>query len=174
MKKLISTFMIVTLLICCFTATAFASNQTVLTTTVPDATYTLNIPDNQEIAFRTIETDIGAVTITDASGFAAGKNVSVTIAHSDFTCEDNTTTIPYNLVLYYKDGGHTNLYSSEDGLLFRGQYDGTVAVPNVSSGNYRLSFEKIALRDNSEDWGKALGGEYSSTITFTSEIVVSE
>ena len=77
MKKLISTFMTVALLICCFTATAFASNQTVLTTTVPDATYTLNIPADQEIGFGQTTSDIGMVTISDASGFAAGKNVTV-------------------------------------------------------------------------------------------------
>ena len=78
MKKLISIFMIVTLLICCFTATAFASDQTVLTTTVPDATYTLNIPDDKRIDFGETELNIGDVSITNASGFAVGKNIKVT------------------------------------------------------------------------------------------------
>ena len=79
MKKLISTFMIVTLLICCFTVTAFAEDQTVLTTTVPDATYTLNIPDDQEIEFGTTVKEIGTVNVTDAEGFAVGKDLQVTV-----------------------------------------------------------------------------------------------
>ena len=32
----------------------------------------------------------------------------------------------------------------------------------------------LELRVNSEDWGKALGGEYSATITFTCEVVVEQ
>lgn len=102
MKKLISTFMIAALLICCFTATAFASSQTVLTTTVPDATYTLNIPANQEIEFGTVSQKLGNITVTDSSGFAEGKDVKVTCGHDMFINEATETTIPYSLSLEFE------------------------------------------------------------------------
>ena len=81
-------------------ATIASAETTTLTTTVPDATYTLNVPANQEIAFGAESTDIGTVTITDSSNFAKGKNISVTVTYGDFTCADTTTTIPMALIGY--------------------------------------------------------------------------
>lgn len=84
-------------------------------------------------------------------------------------------TIPYSLVLRYGDGSNGSIVSAERGLLFGGKKDGTVGAPIYNSSGSRIDvFDRIILRATSEDWGKALGGEYSSTITFTSEIVVSE
>ena len=78
MKKFIAIALAV-LTVLSFSTVAFAADTTTLTTTVPDATYTLNIPADQEIAFGTIDTDIGSMTVTNSSGFAEGKNLQVSL-----------------------------------------------------------------------------------------------
>ena len=43
-------------------------------------------------------------------------------------------------------------------------------IENVGTTNYYM--EGLLVRISSTDWGKALGGDYTATITFTSEVVV--
>lgn len=65
----------------------------------------------------------------------------------------------------------------KEAIYFKGQSDGSVQnIPKYYDevSKVPLTLETILFSADSEDWGKALGGEYSSTITFTSEIVVSE
>ena len=185
MKKLISTFLTVALLICCFTATAFASNQTVLTTTVPDATYTLNIPADQEIGFGQTTSDIGMVTISDASGFAAGKNVKVSINYDEFSSDSVDTKIPFRVYGKYSEYSPSSGTSStaydyyDDGhtLTFEGQADGGVSNVIWATDSYYYDeddkIRTMGISIGSSDWGKALGGDYTATITFTSEVVSS-
>lgn len=166
--------------ICTFSTTAFAENTTTLTTAVPDATYTLNIPADQEIAFGATSTSIGNVTVTDASGFAEGKDLQVTVTYDDFTCNDVRTTIPYSLALYESQYKNTKDLPTEESFLYKGKYDGTTyeqcIIADRTSGNvvYPVYAEELLVKIKSSDWGKALAGSYSTTITFTSEVVVSE
>lgn len=178
MKKLISIFMIVTLLICCFTATAFTSDQTVLTTTVPDATYTLNIPDDKRIDFGETELNIGDVSITNVSGFAVGKNIKVTASYDELKNDDAVTVIPYSLEYRLSStlGTGNDYIDIKEGIYFPGNEDGgvneTVSKTNSTlPGSYRI--QGVIFKADSEDWGRALGGDYSSTITFTAEVVSS-
>ena len=171
MKKLISTFMIVTLLICCFTATAFASDQTVLTTTVPDATYTLNIPDDQEVPFGATKHDLGEISVTDAAGFAKGKDLKVVVEYDDFKSEDVATTIPYQAGFYTRVSQPTvDTIESGEYITFLGTETGEVG--SIKSEEYVIT-GKMTILASSSDWGKALAGDYSSTITFTAEVVSS-
>lgn len=177
MKKLISTFMIVTLLICCFTATAFASDQTVLTTTVPDAIYTLNIPADQEVAFGTTLKEIGTVNVTEAQGFAVGKDLQVTVTYDELKSDSVETTIPYTLNAVRNGNVQPASITSGGAVIFRGQSSGAVSE-KLYVKDYTITdavgfTNGIRFTANSEDWGKALAGDYSSTITFTSEVVSS-
>lgn len=61
MKKL-TTLVLALALAASLAVPAFAANTTTLTTTVPAATYTLNIPADQEIPFGAMETNIGSVS----------------------------------------------------------------------------------------------------------------
>lgn len=74
-------------------------NTTTLTTTVPSASYVLNIPADQEISFGETNVEIGNVTITDSKNFAQGKNVDVMVEYAPFAAEaeEINTTIPYEL-----------------------------------------------------------------------------
>ncbi len=75
MKKLLS--LALALLMLASVATVALASTTTLTTTVPPATYTLNIPADQEIPFGAVSTEIGAISVTDGTGFAEGKNLKV-------------------------------------------------------------------------------------------------
>ena len=186
MKKLLATLLTMGMVFSCSTV-AFATNETVLTTTVPGATYTLNIPANQEIPFGATSTDIGNVTVTDSSGFALGKNLEVTITYDAFKAKDASTTIPYYLSIYgtYETMNSPSGWSpisieKESGsfLTFRGQGNGTCSAYfdlATSAGTEADNDTKaIVLNAKSSDWGKALAVEYSSTITFTAEVVSSQ
>lgn len=171
MKKFIA-IAIAVLTVFSFTTVAFAESTTTLTTTVPDAEYTLNIPADQEIPYGAESTNIGSISVTNASGFAEEKNLKVTLTFDDFKCEEASTTIPFyiqmqgtNVVLGDKNSG--------DFLTFVGQADGTTseyAIEYKDSTQF-YSASKTYLKINSTDWGKALAGEYTATITFTAEVV---
>ena len=176
MKKLIAIVLAIMILASMATIVS-AANTTTLTTTVPAATYTLNIPADQEIPFGAKSTSIGELTVSDAVGFAVGKSLRITLTYSDFTCADVSTTIPMKINAIHKavegsgsSGTNAVDISSGDSLLFRGTSSGEVAVPRiVTNGYYDLSH--LVVKIDSEDWGKALAGEYTTTITFTAEVV---
>lgn len=191
MKKLFALALAV-IMVTSMTTVAFAAESTTtLTATVPAATYTLNIPANQEIPFGTTQADIGNITVTDAAGFAVGKNLEVTVSYNAFTAEGISTQIPYSLTMYAagseeSTGGSayhsaTKELPSGSALLFSGNTSGAVAE-NIkletsyvtTSGTKMIPVTSIRFNALSEDWGKALAGEYTSTITFTAEVVVEE
>ena len=146
---------------------AFAANQTVLTTTAPAATYTLNVPADQEIPFGTESIEIKGLSITDPVGFAQGKNIEVSISYDSFTCPDVNTKIPFSLALvfYQTYTEASREITSGDSLLFKWNYNKFDAIEN------ELPFSSIKFVAKSSDWGKALAGEYTATITFTAEVV---
>lgn len=183
MKKFIAIALAV-LTVLSFSTVAFAADTTTLTTTVPDATYTLNIPADQEIAFGKTSTDIGSITVTESSGFASGKDLKVTLTYDDFKCEGVSTTIPFNVCLQDSTYDYSGPLSYEQeinvlsggSIVFKGNSTGSVnqkvslsySAPN---GNYTIYMDDTLVEIDSTDWGKALGGEYTSTITFTAEVV---
>ena len=187
MKKIFAILLAVMMLASMATV-ASAASTTTLTTTVPAATYTLNIPADQEIPFGTTETNIGNVTITNSSGFAVGKNVQVTVNYDAFKCEGVSTTIPFTLKVWNEEAWHgnqKNRVSLPSGgiLTFYGKSDTTVGeyaketFEFASSGNSHMRLDvidKITMHITSADWGKALGGEYTATITFTAEVVAEQ
>lgn len=187
MKKLIALALAV-MLLASMAVSVSAESTTTLTATVPAASYTLNIPANQEIPFGTTRQSIGNVTVTDASGFAVGKNLDVTITYDTFAASETTTQIPYTLSLYAAErtttvGGEvdpaTQDLPSGTSFVFNGKADGTLeevirlaADYTNTSGSTTSPVTDIYFNAKSEDWGKALAGEYTTTITFTAEVVV--
>ena len=177
MKKTIC-LMLSLLMLLSLMVTALADGTTTLTTAVPAATYTLNIPADQEVEFGALETAIDAPTITNAAGFAVGKNVNVNIVYSDFTNPELPTKIPFELKGYYLNANpaasRKEAIASNTNLCFDGLDDGSVRS-NVRLYNKEalLSYDltKLYVCVLSSDWGKALGGDYTATITFTSEVV---
>jgi len=165
MKKFIAILMVVTMLASMATVASAAENTTTLTTTVPAATYTLNIPADQKIEFGTTSANLGELTVTNANGFATGKNLAVTITYTDFTCADVSTTVPFHL--FAKNASRT-IYSGETAV-FNGKADGTLETEFHVLSNSKDS--ELIFQASSSNWSKALAGEYTATITFTAEVV---
>lgn len=187
MKKLFAILLAVTMLTSVATVASAAENTTTLTTTVPAASYTLNIPADQEIAFRTTTASIGNITITDSENFAVGKNIEVTITYDGlFTSEEVSTTIPYSIRATatgsssggsYGSGGTTSISLDKPSgsiFTFEGLANGTCSEYfNIKQSGYGTIKDTIGLKMDIQaaDWGKALAGEYTTTITFTAEVV---
>lgn len=190
MKKLFAILFAV-MMVASMATVASAASTTTLTTTVPAATYTLNIPADQEIDYGATETNIGNVTLTKGENFAVGKNVEVTISFDGlFKSEETSTTIPYQLKIqannanYYKH--EPVLLKNNNTLTFKGLADtsidekATASFPYEFTGGSQTETHRDTFVDgmllcvDSADWGKAMAGEYTATITFTAEVVVEE
>lgn len=182
MKKFFAIALAVAMFASMATVASAAENTTTLTTEVPAATYTLNIPVDQEVPYGTTSMKIGEVTITDSSNFAVGKNVSVTITYDKFTSTGVTTTIPFEVEMvnrqYYSS--YKKEMASGESIIFKGTASGTVGTyatewfetNTVAAGGEYAKIEDCYIKFYSSDWGKALAGEYTATITFTAEVVV--
>jgi len=178
MKKLFALALAV-MLVLSMTPAVSAASTTTLTTTVPAATYTLNIPANQEIPFGATSTDIGSLSVTDSASFTEGKNLVVTMSFDAFSCPEVDTTIPYSLEFNFKTSykEDSSEKHSGDSVRFFGLNDGTVtSYPQAvtPTGSDRFDMDSISLCIETEDWAQALPGEYTSTITFTADVVVEE
>lgn len=175
MKKL-TTLVLALALAASLAVPAFAANTTTLTTTVPAATYTLNIPADQEIPYGAISTNIGSISVTDGVGFASGKNLKVTLTYDAFTSKDADTTIPFLIQLGWAVNGSTSYadINSNDSIIFKGKDTGDISeFTEVCSktGSQYYDADRTLVTISSTDWGKALAGDYSATITFTAEVV---
>lgn len=179
MKKIIA-IAIALMTVFSLSTVALAENTTVLTTTVPDAEYKLNIPADQKIDFGATETEIGDVTVSGSSGFSTGKNLKVTLTYDEFRSEGVTTTIPFSVSgKYYEEGYGTNpgswdteTFASGSSLTFCGNSDGTAGkYATYTYGAIDREYTKYVVNIDSAKWGKALGGDYTATITFTAEVV---
>lgn len=178
MKK-INVILMVLAIVMLFPITVYGSGSTILSTNVPEQTYTLNIPANQSVVYGETLSRIGNVTVTDSTGFSAGQNVSVVVDYSSkFTSITTDTTIPYRLSLYKEQEEADTLtkgLNPGDSLIFERMPDGTVRqyarIPAGPKYAYVSEPGGLRLEIDSNDWGKASGGEYSTTLTFTSKIV---
>ena len=166
MKKAMAILLAMLMLIP-FATIAFAANTTTLTTTVPGATYTLNIPSDQEIVYGADSTKIDAPTVTASSGFAVDKNLYITATYSAFSSPTTDTTIPFSLKI--SGGGDEYAWSSGRNLTFLGRADGTVST-NITFQSNDITSKNCYIFIKSTDWGKAAPGNYTATITFTTEV----
>ena len=176
MKKMIAILLSAVLMISC--STVALAETTTVTTTVPPATYTLNVPESYDVPYGQYETAIGTISVTDSDGFATGKNLEVYVEHEDFTCTDTNTTIPYEIFVCagIDDFSPSTTISDTIPMTFKGQDDGSVSE-FTKHPDYKVStdpLKAIAVRVSQKDWKKALAGTYTSTITYRAEVVVAE
>jgi len=124
---------------------------------------------DQKVEFNTLLHTLETPTVANESGFAVGKNILISITHTDFTSAGLSTTIPFALKASI-DGGGIRLVIDE--IKFEGNNAGKVdeAKFEGEDGVWRTVYE-MYLTFAAKDWGKALGGDYTATITFTSEVV---
>lgn len=186
MKKIVSILLVLVTVLSMGTM-AFAEETqsvtggtTTLTTTVPPATYTLNIPADQTIAFGTTEAVIGSVYLSGAKNFRTGKNIDVTVGFTPFSSSENSCTIPYTLTMHSTTKtNYSKQIMSGNVITFEGTDTSITKYPQayfagsgVATGSVQVSMDELIINISEAAWGKALGGDYTATITFTSEVVL--
>ena len=181
MKKIIAIILAVILTVS-FAVSVSAENAvpntTTLTTSVPDAEYTLNIPVDQVIPYGDTDVMIGDVKVTESSGFAVGKDLKISVIYTDFEAEGVTTKIPFELYFTYNDNtdidindvDHVMKVDSGSAIMFEGM-SSTKVNEFATIRGYANKARYLRLISNSNDWGKALAGDYTATITFSAEVV---
>lgn len=188
MKKIIAFVMAMTMVFS-MAVVASAESTTTLTTTVPSATYTLNIPADAVVPFGQQYTTLGNITVTDGSGFASGKNVEVTVTYDAFKADsaDISTTIPFTFVITRGSqdqadaevGSGSGHKVSGSTFTFAGKVDGSIAekelITSYTGSSMKYEYlNAVGIYVSSENWGKALAGNYTASITFTAKVVAEQ
>lgn len=169
MKKMLAVLLSIVIAMSC-SMVAFAESTTTLTMNVPEAEYVLNIPASQTVEGLSVDFPFtfleGTVSITDASGFAEGKNLELGVSWTEFTAEDVSTTIPYSFCLTPENG--PGIWHKNGIYTFYGNAEGTVDEFYMYGGK-ECKYVQIVVDTNAIQ--KALAGTYTSVITFTTEVV---
>ena len=147
---------------------------------IPAPAYTLNIPANQIVSYKTESHDIGCPTVSDAFGFAAGKDIKLSISWTEFRSESTSTTIPF--AMKFTSPSNESYDFTSGTVYFIGNDVGTVEeYPvdiSISTGEH-IPVACFMLKFNVVDWdnalpgeyNKAMTGEYKASITFSTEIM---
>ena len=144
--KVIAFLLILTMACCLLPAAALADNgETVLKTTVPDASYTISIPSEAEIPYGAESTVIGEVSVTEVEHAS-----SVTCAVTCTDLEGKAGVIPVTYRYAYAGG---------ERLLLEGT--ALSAYQNGAAVSATL-YADIAQ----SDWEAAASGDYQATMTF--------
>ena len=172
MKKLMALLLVMILML---STVCVASAETMtLTLTVPEAEYTLVIPQNVEVSFGIKEEFLGAFYVEDTSGFSERKHLGVTVTASPFTSETTHTTMPYTLV-----GDEEGMVPDRVDLgttaflLFLGQADGSLSTYSkyTITGEGDRIITLLYIQFEEEDWASLQPGDYTAVITFEAKIM---
>ena len=139
---------------------------------IPAPAYTLNIPADQTVPYKAESHRLDCPTVSGTSGFAAGKNIRLTVSWTAFTSEAASTAIPFSMMLYSTSGTGCDFASGT--AYFIGNEDGTATeYPVAISGSTgeHMPAAYFTLNFNAADWEAAMPGEYKASITFSTEIV---
>lgn len=170
MKKLL--ILAIALLLVLPLATVASAETMTMTFTVPEADYTLVIPRDQEIPFRSQGEVLGSVRVKDASGFTEGKNLLVTVSATPFTSATTDTALTYTLIGNQATaGGKKYDLGTNFDIVFEGQSDGSLGFSKVMTGSGLQGFDALEIDFNEEDWDSLKPGNYSATVTFSADIV---
>ena len=185
MKKLIAILLAVAML-ASMAVVASAASMT-MTTTVPNAGYTLVIPQSLEVPFEAEYVDLGRVEVTDTYGFREGTYLRVRIDAEPFTCTETNTEMYYKIFGEQRVAGLKERELPYNGwLIFERDEryaDGTL-YPLASaafkygydeSGNWTYGelwgFDCLVVHFDEAGWAKLEPGKYDAVITFHSQIM---
>ena len=172
MKKLMALLLVMILML---STVCVASAETMtLTLTVPEAEYTLVIPQNVEVSYRAETVRIGTVSVKDVSGFAEGKDLMVTVTAAPFTSQTTDTVMPFTLtgVQAITNGKRFDLGTTAF-LVFQGQADGSLlSFPQTITAVYDVQgIDFLEIDFKAEDWVSLKPGDYTAVITFDAKVV---
>ena len=183
MKKLIAILLAVTMMASMVVVASAAT--TTMTTTVPNAGYTLVIPQSLEVPYEADFVDIGRVQVTDTYGFREGTYLRVSMEAYPFTCKDTGTEMYYTIVgVQHVAGAKRREFPAICWLIFDDRKeDGTLySISQVAlnwgydeSGNWYYGdlwgFDELEAHFDAERWAALEPGNYNAYITFRAQIM---
>lgn len=171
MKKIITTILAVTLLMC-MSVTAFADEQKI-TVTIPDRDFTMSIPARTEMQYgnsdvHALKNELKLTSTDPALLFSNDHYVQVNVTYGDLVHKDNNN---YKLPLSIwcaKPADETNV---------AGGYGETYTWESLASGG-NITFtgtdfywtNGYRLGAKVTGWENAEPGEYQTTVTYTATI----
>lgn len=166
MKKIITLLLV--MLAVLSMVTVVSAETTTMTFTVPEADYTLVVPRNIEIPYKANAVQIGTIFVENASGFAAGRNLHVSVTLNPFTCADTDTVMPFTLGAVQAEIGQTPFEFEGTVLMaFEGYDDGTVdRLPRVLTNTEGMRADQWFVCFDAEDWNSLKPGDYTGSIVF--------
>ena len=114
--------------------------------------WTLSLPGSQAIAYKAERTKIGTIAVTDASHFADGQAVSVTLDYSSFSSDDYSIPIVITVI----QNGTEYVWN-----------DGTSCSLNPDGSDPITVYVNISA----EAWDAAPHGSYAMSIQFRSALL---
>ena len=182
MKKLIAILLAVAML-ASMAVVASAASMT-MTTTVPNAGYTLVIPQSLEVPYEAEYVDLGRVEVTDTYGFREGTYLRVRIDAEPFTCTETNTEMYYKIfAAVHAAGIKRHELQNDCWLIFEREADGTL-FPLASaaleygcdeSGNWTYgetwNFDCLEAHFDEAGWARLEPGKYNAVITFRAQIM---
>lgn len=172
MKKIISTILAVTLLMC-MSITAFAEDQTV-TVQIPDRDFTMSIPATTEIQYNSkdvvaLKNELKLTSTNPALLFSNDHYVQVDIEHTRLYHKDNNKyTLPLS-TFYAKPADETNIQGgySED---YTWEYlaPGGRVTFDANGDFYWTNGYRLGAKVTG--WENAEPGEYQATVTYIATI----
>ena len=172
MKKILA--LVIGLLLIVPMATVVSAASTTLTMVVPEAEYTLVIPKNQQISYRSKGEVLGGVSVKDTAGFSEGKDLEVTVTAAPFTCSTTDTELSYTLSAQQATaGGKEFELGTNFRIVFQGKSDGSLDTLSkvITKSSGAQSFDVLEIDFNDADWDDLKPGEYTATITFKAKVV---
>ena len=161
MKKL-TALLLVLVLICSLSVTAFAAGEqtgtTTISVTVPEASYTIHIPADMTLEYGNTEIqDIGTIYVSDVEN-PTGSIKVVVKSSGDLTNESNS--IP---VVYYFNG-------EQESYSFELPSTGGAALVYTDKADGSSYYTTLKVGAKVPDW-TAEPGTYTATLTFAFSFV---
>lgn len=171
MKKIISLLLAIVLMmslaIPAFATTVENSSEVILTTVVPEVSYTLNIPAEVNIPYGEVEYEIANPTITNVQRFNQGDRVVLSTPYSHLAFVDENNGIHFlGMVLLVERTTPDGEIIDESTYV---AYDGIDEIIAYEHGvESVLKYYSIIYQG---DWETALPGRYTGTVTFNAKYV---
>lgn len=116
-----------------------------------DSTYMMSIPMSQSIAFGTVDTEIGEVSVTGDIG--TKQKVNVKVSKTDFIDEKDAQNV-FSFDLWSDE----ETFAGKDWVSEEVRAEEAVAYP-------------LTVHIPTETWAGVIAGDYAATLTFEAELV---
>ncbi len=174
MKKLCAFLLVVLMLVMLFPTMTATSNVTLVTTTVPDSSYRLQIPATVSAAYGYNHTSFDSPRVSQATGFSETKNLEITMTWDNFVHTTSGSTLAYTVDAWSDSQNDFVELGQNYVFKYEGQSDGSLSESAVfaeeSTDSNKVYFNQLGIGVTPEGWRNAEPGDYIGKITFVAAV----